>query len=155
MPWLSWVLQTFWHSSAHLLGEALELEFGVDLTIGPPIEEGFYYDCSMGDATLNDQDFARVEKRVTAAIKVRSRALTGRHSHSSPPVHGGAIGQLFAAVGISCMVDSTLNRASAVPQEKQRFERVVVTREEALAMFEENKFKIELIQGLPEVRNPP
>lgn len=42
-------LQTFWHSSAHVLGEALEMEFGVDLTIGPALEEGFYYDCYMGD----------------------------------------------------------------------------------------------------------
>ena len=41
--------QTFWHSSAHLLGQALELEYGVDLTIGPALEEGFYYDCFMGD----------------------------------------------------------------------------------------------------------
>ena len=42
-------LQTFWHSSAHVLGQALELEFGVDLTIGPALEEGFYYDCHRGD----------------------------------------------------------------------------------------------------------
>jgi threonyl-tRNA synthetase len=41
--------QTFWHSSAHVLGQVLELEFGVDLTIGPALEEGFYYDCYMGD----------------------------------------------------------------------------------------------------------
>ena len=32
-----------------MLGEALEMEFGVDLTIGPSLEEGFYYDCFMGD----------------------------------------------------------------------------------------------------------
>ena len=32
-----------------MLGEALELEYGVDLTIGPALEEGFYYDCYMGD----------------------------------------------------------------------------------------------------------
>jgi threonyl-tRNA synthetase len=32
-----------------VLGEALELEYGVDLTIGPALEEGFYYDCYMGD----------------------------------------------------------------------------------------------------------
>lgn len=43
------LLQTFWHSSAHVLGQVLELEFGVDLTIGPALEEGFYYDCFMGD----------------------------------------------------------------------------------------------------------
>jgi len=93
---------TFWHSSAHVLGEALELEFGVDLTIGPPIEEGFYYDCHMGDATLAESDLQRVEKRVSNAIK-----------------------------------------------EKQPFQRITVSREEALAMFQENKFKIELIENLP------
>jgi hypothetical protein len=43
------LLQTFWHSSAHVLGQVLELEYGVDLTIGPSLEEGFYYDCYMGD----------------------------------------------------------------------------------------------------------
>jgi hypothetical protein len=32
-----------------VLGQVLELEFGVDLTIGPALEEGFYYDCFMGD----------------------------------------------------------------------------------------------------------
>ncbi len=43
------LVQAYWHSSAHALGQALELEFGVDLTIGPSLEEGFYYDCFMGD----------------------------------------------------------------------------------------------------------
>lgn len=42
-------LQAFWHSSAHVLGEALEQMYGVDLTIGPTIDEGFYYDCYMGE----------------------------------------------------------------------------------------------------------
>lgn len=58
-------LQTFWHSSSHILGQALELEFGVDLTIGPAIEEGFYYDCYLEDGrTLTDSDKAAIEKRM-------------------------------------------------------------------------------------------
>jgi threonyl-tRNA synthetase len=36
-----------------VLGEVLELDFGVDLTIGPALEEGFYYDCYMGDKVSN------------------------------------------------------------------------------------------------------
>lgn len=56
--------QTFWHSSAHVLGQALELEFGVDLTIGPALEEGFYYDCFMGDRTLSDAEKERIVKRM-------------------------------------------------------------------------------------------
>ena len=58
-------LQTFWHSSSHILGEALESQFGVDLTIGPAIEEGFYYDCFLEDGrTLGDADKPTIEKRI-------------------------------------------------------------------------------------------
>lgn len=39
----------FWHSSAHMLGECLECSKGSHLTIGPPVEGGFYYDSYMGD----------------------------------------------------------------------------------------------------------
>jgi threonyl-tRNA synthetase len=67
----------------------------VDLTIGPALEEGFYYDCYMGDKTLTEGDKERIESRVEASIK-----------------------------------------------ENQKFERIVVSREEALAMFQENKFKV-------------
>ena len=39
---------TFWHSSAHVLGESLEREFGVHLCHGPPTENGFFYDAYTG-----------------------------------------------------------------------------------------------------------
>ena len=39
----------FWHSSAHVLGECLECSYGGKLCIGPPTEEGFYYDAYMGE----------------------------------------------------------------------------------------------------------
>ena len=41
----------FWHSSAHILGEALEHLYGSRLTIGPPLAGGFYYDSYMGDGS--------------------------------------------------------------------------------------------------------
>ncbi|GAB4814792.1 hypothetical protein N2152v2_001838 [Parachlorella kessleri] len=94
--------ETFWHSSAHVLGQALELEFGCDLTIGPALEEGFYYDCYLGDKTLSEAEKDRIAKRMQQAVK-----------------------------------------------EKQVFERVEVSREEALSMFQENKFKVEIIRDLP------
>jgi hypothetical protein len=57
--------QTFWHSSAHVLGEALEATYGVKLTIGPAIDEGFYYDCYMGEnRTLADGDRADINKAI-------------------------------------------------------------------------------------------
>lgn len=50
----------FWHSSAHVLGEALERLYGSRLTIGPPLAGGFYYDSYMGDGSaggaLNEDD---------------------------------------------------------------------------------------------------
>ena len=50
--------ETFWHSSAHVLGETLELEFGVHLTHGPPTSEGFFYDSYTGvDVSLRFLNF--------------------------------------------------------------------------------------------------
>jgi threonyl-tRNA synthetase len=43
------IWQVFWHSSAHVLGEAMERKWGCYLTIGPPVQDGFYYDAYMGD----------------------------------------------------------------------------------------------------------
>lgn len=55
----------FWHSSAHLLAEALqELYPGVKFGIGPAIENGFYYDIDPGEHKLTDEDFAKIEKRM-------------------------------------------------------------------------------------------
>lgn len=46
----------FWHSSAHMMGEALEHLYGSKLTIGPPLAGGFYYDSYMGTETLKEDD---------------------------------------------------------------------------------------------------
>ncbi len=55
----------FWHSSAHLLAEALqELYPGVKFGIGPAIENGFYYDIDPNDQTITDADFAKIEKKM-------------------------------------------------------------------------------------------
>ncbi len=53
---------TFWHSSAHLMAEALEsIVPGTKFGIGPPIEQGFYYDVDTGDRTLTPADLAAIE----------------------------------------------------------------------------------------------
>ena len=55
----------FWHSSAHLLAEALqELYPGVKFGIGPAIENGFYYDIDPGEHTLSAADFPKIEKKM-------------------------------------------------------------------------------------------
>lgn len=55
--------ETFWHSSAHVLAQALEhLYPGIKLTIGPAIDNGFYYDVDLGDGrSITDADFKKIE----------------------------------------------------------------------------------------------
>ncbi|MBK9148550.1 MAG: threonine--tRNA ligase [Flavobacteriales bacterium] len=56
---------TFWHSSAHLLAEAIEALYpGTKFGIGPPIENGFYYDIDLGEKTIGDGDFAAIEAKM-------------------------------------------------------------------------------------------
>ena len=56
----------FWHTSAHLLAEALqELYPNVQFGIGPAVETGFYYDIDTGGTPLTDADFAKIEKKMT------------------------------------------------------------------------------------------
>ena len=56
--------EAFWHSSAHVLAQTI-LQFYPDanLTIGPAIENGFYYDVDFGDASISEKEFAQIEKK--------------------------------------------------------------------------------------------
>lgn len=59
----------FWHSSAHLMAEALqELYPGIKFGIGPAIENGFYYDVDPGEATIKEGDFAAIEAKMLELI---------------------------------------------------------------------------------------
>jgi threonyl-tRNA synthetase len=61
---------TFWHSSAHLLAEAVELCFpGVKFWVGPALDKQFYYDIDMGDYKLNDADLEKLEKKMLELAK--------------------------------------------------------------------------------------
>ncbi len=62
---------TFWHSSAHLMAEALEGLFpGVKFGIGPPIDNGFYYDVDTGDIHLTPADLLAIEKKIMELAKL-------------------------------------------------------------------------------------
>lgn len=55
----------FWHSSAHLMAEALEILFpGIKFGIGPAIENGFYYDVDPGDKTITEKDIPIIEEKM-------------------------------------------------------------------------------------------
>ena len=92
----------FWHSSAHILGEALEAQFGAHLCIGPPIDDGgFYYDCQLPDGrALTQNDYKALEGHIGRIIK-----------------------------------------------EKQEFQRLALSKLDALEMFKHNPFKVEIISN--------
>ena len=55
---------SFWHSSAHIMAEALESLYpGIKLGIGPAIDNGFYYDVDFGDETISEKDFIKIEAK--------------------------------------------------------------------------------------------
>ena len=59
----------FWHTSAHLLAEALqELYKGIQFGIGPAIENGFYYDIDPGENTITSADFPKIEKKMAELV---------------------------------------------------------------------------------------
>lgn len=65
---------TFWHSSAHLMAEAIQ-EFYPDtkFAIGPPIANGFYYDIDLGDEKITDEDLAKIEKKMKEHASKKER----------------------------------------------------------------------------------
>lgn len=89
----------FWHSSAHCLGLAMEKKYGCHLTHGPPVDNGFFYDCYMGGSAVVEGDLKDLDKEVSRCCKA-----------------------------------------------KQTFDRLLLSKEEALDMFQYNAFKREYIE---------
>ena len=96
---------TFWHSSAHILGSAIETAYGAKLCIGPALEEGFYYDSYMGKHVIESGvDFKIIEDAVKQV------------GHGNHP-----------------------------------FQRLTLTKQQALEIFKDNPFKVQLISSkIPE-----
>ena len=68
--------KAFWHSSAHLLAQALEQMYpGIKLTIGPAIDSGFYYDIDPGEHNISEKDLPAIEKRMIELAR-------GKHAFS-------------------------------------------------------------------------
>jgi threonyl-tRNA synthetase len=95
----------FWHSSAHILGSALENAYGANLCIGPPLEEGFYYDSYMGKSSIEESvDYKIIE-----------------------------------------------DTAKMATQANFPYQRLTLSKEQALEMFKHNPFKVQLISNkIPE-----
>jgi len=61
---------TFWHSSAHLMAEAVEAAFpGVKFWVGPALDKGFYYDMDLGEKKMSEEDLVLIEKKMNELAK--------------------------------------------------------------------------------------
>ena len=66
--------KAFWHSSSHLMAEALEALYpGIKFGIGPAIDNGFYYDVDLGDRTLSDEDLSKIEEKMIELARTKER----------------------------------------------------------------------------------
>jgi len=80
--------ETMWHSSAHLLAEALESMYpGIKLGIGPPIENGFYYDVDSGDQVITEGDLVGIEKKMTELARQKNEYSRKEVSKSDAIAH--------------------------------------------------------------------
>ena len=62
----------FWHSSAHLMAEALEAIYpGVKFGVGPAVDNGFYYDVDLGENQITEADLEKIEKKMTELAKAK------------------------------------------------------------------------------------
>lgn len=67
---------TMWHSSAHLMAEALEFYYpGIKLAIGPPVKNGFYYDVDFMEYSITEADLAKVEQKMKELAKEKNEYI--------------------------------------------------------------------------------
>ncbi len=99
----------FWHSSAHLLAEALqELYPQVKFGIGPAIENGFYYDVDCGDTPLTDSDFAAIEAKMSELAARKEKIVRKEISKDDALKMFGDRGEVYKTELISELEDGTI-----------------------------------------------
>ena len=74
---------TMWHSSAHLMAEAIEFHYpGVKLAIGPPIKNGFYYDIDFMNYEIHEEDLVKIEQKMKELAKQKNEFIRKEISKS-------------------------------------------------------------------------
>lgn len=79
---------TMWHSSAHLMAEAIEFYFpGVKLAIGPPVTNGFYYDVDFMEYTIVEKDLEKIEQKMKELAKTKTEFIRKEISKADAIAH--------------------------------------------------------------------
>ena len=100
---------TMWHSSAHLMAEALEALYpGIKLGIGPPIENGFYYDIDFGDYTFSSDDFPKIEQKMKELAKQKNEYVRSEISKADALAYFEEKGDQYKLDLINDLEDGTI-----------------------------------------------
>ncbi len=101
----------FWHSSAHLMAEALEFHYpGIQFGIGPPVENGFYYDVDIKEGqSLTDEDFTKVEQTMLEFARRKSNFIREDVSKEKALEYFTEKGDQYKLELISELADGTIS----------------------------------------------
>ena len=100
----------FWHTSAHLLAEALqELYQGIQFGIGPAIENGFYYDIEPGENKLTQDDFEKIEKKMLELAQKKEAVVRSEISKADALTMFGERGETYKCELISDLEDGHIS----------------------------------------------
>ena len=100
---------TFWHSSAHLLAEAVEMQFpGAKFWVGPAVEKGFYYDIDLGDNHIKEEDVIALEKKMNELAKQANAYIRKELSKSEAVAYFTEKGDEYKLDLLSGLEDGTI-----------------------------------------------
>jgi len=101
---------TFWHSSSHLMAEALQLLYpNVKFGIGPAIENGFYYDIDLGDKQLAESDLAKIEQKMIELARNKETFVRRDVPKSEALSTFSAKGETYKCELIDALEDGTIS----------------------------------------------
>ena len=102
--------ETFWHSSSHLMAEALqELYPGVKFGIGPAIENGFYYDVDFGETTITEADLKKIEEKMIALARSKESFVRRDVPKADAMERFSSLGEQYKCELIQGLADGTIS----------------------------------------------
>lgn len=101
---------TFWHSSAHLMAEAVEALFpGVKFWVGPALDKGFYYDMDLGDKKISEDDLLAIEKKMNELAKKNSQYIREQKAKAEAITYFTEKGDEYKLDLLSNLVDGEIS----------------------------------------------
>ena len=102
--------KAFWHSSSHLMAEALEALYpGIKFGIGPAIDNGFYYDVDLGDRQISEEDLSKIEAKMLELARTKERFVRTEVAKADAMANFKAKGDQYKCELIEGLEDGTIS----------------------------------------------